>query len=50
MLEKARGGVELPESALNLVGDGGGAERIGDSLGAERRSDLGKKEEEALGF
>ena len=31
-----------PESRNKLVGDGGGAEEIGDSLGAERRSGLGE--------
>ena len=34
MLGEVRGDAVLPELAKNLVGEGGGAEEIGDSLGA----------------
>ena len=50
MLGEARGGVVSPKSGNKLVGDGGGAEEIGDSLGAERRRRLREKEEEVLAF
>ena len=42
MVDEARGGSVWPELRAKLVGDGGGAEKIGDSIGAERRSGLGK--------
>ena len=34
LVGEARGNAVLPELAKNLVGDGGGAEEIGGSLGA----------------
>ena len=46
MVGEARGDAVLPELAKNLVGDGGGAEEIGDSLVDLEASCLGGKEEE----
>ena len=50
MVGEARGDAVLPELAENLVGDGGGAEEIGDSLVALEAWCLGEMEEEEEGI
>ena len=42
VLGEARQWLGSPELRRELVGDGGGAEEIGDNLGAERKSGLGE--------
>ena len=50
MVGEARGDVMLPELAENLVGDGGGAEEIWNSLVALEAWCLGGMEEEEEGI
>ena len=50
LVNEAWEGRVWPALRDKLVGDGGGAEEIGDSLGAERRSCLGKNDEEGEAF